>query len=82
MNLNEWAALVAIIDFGGKVWRRIWKRYKKPIRKILSSIIDGIIAFLIKIRRHLDGTNDNDDQLFLGVTGGAAIERSICIRYS
>lgn len=82
MNLHEWAALVAIIDFAGKVWRKIWKRYKKPICKILSTVIDGIIAFLTKIRRHLDGAIDNDDQLFLGVTGGAAIERSIYIRYS
>lgn len=80
MNIEEWAALVAIISFAGKVWRKIWKRHQKPIRNFLSAVIDGIVAFLTRIRRHLDGSNDKDDYRILGVTGGSAIYKNIYIR--
>ena len=80
MNIEEWAALIAIISFAGKVWRKIWKHHQKPISNVLSAIIDGIVAFLTRIRRYLDGSNDKDDHRIYGVTGGSANAKSIYIR--
>ena len=78
MNLQDWAALMAIIDFAGRLWRRIWKHQKKPIQNFLSSIIDGVISFLTKIRRHLDDSEDKEDFIVNGVTGGSFFE-SLCL---
>lgn len=80
MKLQDWAALVAIIDFAGRAWRRIWKLYETPIRNYLTAVIDGIVAFLIRIRRHLDASDDNDDLTVNGVTGGSVFERFMYIR--
>lgn len=70
MNLQNLAALLAIIEFAKKTWCEIDKRYGAQIRGVLCECIDNVIDFLTMIRSRLEPSEENDDSNNNGVTGG------------
>lgn len=53
MDIEQIAALCAVLGFICKALHLLWKKFRNPIKKLFRCWIDKIVEFLTWIKEHL-----------------------------